>query len=272
MRPLWRTKTRLRCIPQLMVVNMENMGLDPTELERYARHLALPDWGVAGQKKIKNAAVLIVGLGGLGSIASLYLAAAGVGRMGLVDEDWVSLSNLQRQILYTTQDIDLPKAALAEKRLREFNPKIQVQAYPLRLTKENAVELIEGYDVVIDGTDNFATRLILNEICCKLDKPYIFGAVNGFDGQVSVFHASRGPCLGCLFPKLDELGCETVGEHLAVLNTVPAIIGVLQATQALKLILGMGEGLIGHLLIFNALELSFNTFEIPKRTQCKICG
>jgi len=255
-----------------MVVDMENIELDATELKRYARHLALPEWGVAGQKKIEKAAVLIVGLGGLGSVASLYLAAAGVGRIGLVDEDLVSLSNLQRQILYATKDIDLPKTALAENRLQELNPNIQLQAYPSRLTKENAVKIIESYDMVIDGTDNFPARLIINETCSCLDKPYIFGAVNSFDGQLSVFHSSRGPCLSCLFPKPPGSNRQPIGEHFAVLNTVPAIIGALQATQAIKLILDMGEPLLGRLLIFNALELSFDIIEIPKRSQCQTCG
>lgn len=234
--------------------------------------MSLPGWGAAGQKKIKKASVLIVGLGGLGSVASLYLAMAGVGRIGMVDEDQVSLSNLQRQILYSTKELGHSKAAVAEKQLRDNNPTIQLQAHSLRLTSENATELIKEYDMVVDGTDNFATRMILNEVCCNLDKPFLYGAVSGFDGQVSVFHASKGPCLNCLFPRPENPPDKSDQKYLAILNTVPAIVGALQATQALKLILGKGELLLGRLLIFNALELSVNTVEIPKMPGCEVCG
>lgn len=251
---------------------MGKIELDPIELKQYARHLSLPGWGMAGQNKLKKAGVLIVGVGGLGTVASLYLAAAGVGRIGLVDKDLVSLSNLQRQILFTTKDVGQSKIPLIEKRLQEHNPNIQLQAYPKWLTRENAAKLIEGYDIIIDGTDNFIARSIINENCIKFGKPYIFGAVSGFDGQLSVFNATHGPCLQCLFPERQGSKCETVLEHSSVLNTVPAVIGTLQATQALKLILGMGEPLVGQLLIFNALELSFNIYEIPKNAQCKTCG
>ena len=251
---------------------MDNLEFDPLELTRYARHLALPGWGESGQQKIKRASVLVVGLGGLGSIASRYLAMAGVGRIGLMDQDLVSLSNLQRQSLYTMEDIDRPKAVIAKRRLGEINPTTQYEAYHTRLTSENAVELIKGVDVVIDGSDNFPTRVIINDICCELDKPYVYGAVSGFDGQMSVFQASQGPCLRCLFPTPVEHRTTTSKEHLAVLNTVPAMIGSLQATQALKLILGIGESLIGRLILFNALDLSWQTVEIPKRTHCQVCG
>jgi len=251
---------------------MGKSELESSELKQYARHLSLPGWGKAGQKKLKNTAVLIVGVGGLGTIASLYLVAAGVGRIGLVDEDLVSLSNLQRQILFTINDIGQSKIPLAEKRLMEHNPHIHLQSYPRLLTKENAASLIEEYDIVIDGTDNFTARSIINECCVKFDKPYIHGAVNGFDGQLSVFHATRGPCFRCLFPEPSSSKSEPICEHFSVLNTVPAIIGTLQATQALKLILGVGEPLVGQLLIFNALDLSFNFYEIPKKEQCQTCG
>jgi adenylyltransferase/sulfurtransferase len=255
-----------------MVVKMENMDLDQVELDQYARQMALPGWGAAGQKKLKNASVLIVGLGGLGSVSSLYLAAAGVGRIGLVDEDLVSLSNLPRQILYTTKDIGSSKVALAEKRLLEHNPSIQIKSYPTRLTIENAVKIFETFDLVIDGTDNFPARSVINEICINLEKPYIYGAVNGFDGQVSVFDARHGPCLRCLFPDLPSSNRDRIEDHSAVLNTVPAMVGTLQATQAIKLIVGVGEPLLGRLVIFNALEPSFKVFEIHKKPCCQVCG
>ena len=255
-----------------MAVDMENLEFDPLELTRYARHLALPGWGEPAQKEIKNASVLVVGLGGLGSVASLYLAMAGVGRIGLVDQDLLSLSNLQRQPLYMMGDVDRPKAFLAKKRLGKINPTIQYQAYHTRLTSENAVDLIKEYDVILDGSDNFSTRVLLNETCCELNKPYVYGAVSGFDGQVSVFHASQGPCLRCLFPTTAEHRSSTSKEHLAVLNTVPAMIGAVQATQALKQILGVGGTLLGRLYLFNALDLSWQAVEIPKRKHCQVCG
>ena len=242
------------------------------EVERYARHLSLPGWGDAGQEKVKKASVLVVGLGGLGCVASTYLAMAGVGRIGLVDADKVSLSNLQRQTLYRTKDIGFPKAVLAEKRLRQINPTVDFKAHQQRLTSENAVGLIKNHDLVLDGTDNLSTRLIINQVCCQLDKPYVFGAVSGFDGQASVFQASQGPCLRCLFPNPPGLGIEPTEEQRAVFNTMPSIIGAVQATQAIKLILGRGDRLWGRLLLINVLDLSFQMVEIPKRKHCQVCG
>lgn len=251
---------------------MGKSRIDQIEMTRYARHLSLPGWGIEGQKKLKKSSVLIVGVGGLGTVASLYLAAAGVGRIGLVDKDMVSLNNLHRQILFSTKDIGQSKIPLVEKRLKEHNPHVQIQTHPSFLTKENAARMIGDYEIVIDGTDNFTARLIINEFCAKFDKPYIYGAVNGFDGQLSVFRATDGPCFRCLFPEPLRSKTEPISAHSSILNTVPAIIGTLQATQALKLILGVGEPLVGQLLIFNALTLSLNFYEILKKEQCQTCG
>ncbi len=251
---------------------MEKLNFTSEELERYTRHLALPDWGEAGQVKLRNAAVLVVGVGGLGSAITLNLAGAGVGRIGLVEDDHVSLSNLQRQVLYKTDDVGQPKIDFAVKQLRERNPHVELEAYPLRLTEDNAVEIIQAYDLVLDGTDNFTTRLVINKICVSLDKPYVFGAVNCFDGQMSMFHTSRGPCLSCLFPNPFLLDKDLPVEKLAILNSVPAVVGSLQANEAYKHILNFGESLAGKLLLFNALQPSIKIIPIQKRAGCQVCS
>lgn len=255
-----------------MAADLKNYRFDTSTADRYARHLCLPGWGTAGQNKLQNASVLVIGLGGLGSVASIYLAMAGVGRIGLLDDDSVSLSNLQRQILYSVKNIHHPKAVVAGRRLGEINPNIHLDTYQTRLTRENALDLSQDYDLVLDGVDNYSTRSILNQVCVNVDKPYIYGAVSGFDGHVSVFWASQGPCLRCLFPNPNEIDLEPQKEHHAVLNTVPSIIGALQATEALKLILGIGELLIGQLLLYNALESSFQIVGVPKKQVCPVCG
>ncbi len=251
---------------------MKDFTNDSRGLERYSRHLTLPSWGKKGQKKIKAASILLVGVGGLGSPISLYLAGAGVGRLGLMDDDHVSVSNLPRQVLYSTDEVGQSKVGIAQKRLTRLNPDVEVLAFSERLTDENAPEIIKDFDLVLDGTDNMVTRRIINQTCVRLDKPYIFGAVNRFDGQVSVFHASRGPCLECLFPDLPEEEREKTEEELAILNTVPAIVGALQVTEALKLILGMADLLVGRLLLFNALEPSIQCIQFQKKDDCKVCG
>lgn len=251
---------------------MNTPNLSPDELERYTRHLSLPGWGEAGQLKIKAASVLVVGVGGLGSAITLQLAGAGVGKIGLVDDDHVSLSNLQRQVLYETTEMDQPKVEVARTRLTGRNPSIEVETYPLRLTIDHADEIFKPYDLVLDGTDNFAARLVINQACVTLDKPYVFAAANRFDGQLSVFHASRGPCLSCLFPDPYLPDEEPSAEQLAILNSVPAVIGALQAVEAYKLILGMGESLVGRLLLFNALEPSMQIVPVQKRPGCQVCS
>ncbi len=250
---------------------MDREVLSDDELKRYSRHLSLPGIGIEGQKRIKKSSVLIVGVGGLGSITALMLACAGVGRIGLIDHDKVELSNLQRQILYTPENVNNKKVTIAKDRLLAHNPDIAVEVYPTRLTEDNANGIIGGYDLVLDGTDNIPTRKIVNQSCVELDKPFIFGAVSYFDGQVSVFHASRGPCYACFLPET-EYPIEQRKERNSVISTLPGIVGALQATEALKIICNLGELLIGKLLIINSLASDFHHFEIQKKKNCPICG
>jgi adenylyltransferase/sulfurtransferase len=241
-------------------------------IERYARQIALPHVGGAGQLKLKSASALVVGLGGLGSISALYLTLAGLGKIGLVDDDHVNLSNLQRQILYTSKDISQNKLDLAVKKLHSHNPEVEIISYPQRLTPDNASAMIEGFDMVVDGSDSLSTRNVINQVCVTQDKPYIYGAVNLFDGLVSVFHASKGPCLACLYPQNQLAQRDKSEDQLAVLNTLPAVVGALQAAEALKIIIGMGKPLIGQLLIYNALAVAFEHIIVEKKPTCPVCG
>jgi molybdopterin/thiamine biosynthesis adenylyltransferase len=254
-----------------MVDDMED-GLSPLEFERYRRHLPLPKMGIEGQQRLKAASVLVVGLGGLGSISSLYLALAGVGTLGLVEDDLVSLSNLHRQILYTTNEIGQPKLAIATQKLRQHNPEVQLKPYACRFNEENAVEIVQHFDLVVDGTDNIKTRRVINSTCLALDKPYVYGAVNLYDGQVSVFHGSRGPCLACVFVEAHQELREKQAEQLAVLNTLPAIVATMQTTEVIKLITGVGKPLIGKLLIFNAINVVSEHIAIQKKPHCPVCA
>ncbi|HYI08841.1 MAG TPA: molybdopterin-synthase adenylyltransferase MoeB [Thermoanaerobaculia bacterium] len=236
-------------------------------MDRYARHLSLPEIGAAGQEKLRRASVLVVGAGGLGSPTSMYLAAAGIGRLGLVDFDRVDVTNLQRQILYGASDIGRPKLDAASARLRDMNPDVEVIPHSVRLTSENALEVLGGYDIVIDGTDNFATRYLVNDACMLLGKPNVYGSVFRFDGQVSVFSTETAPCYRCLYP-------EPPPPHLApscaeggVLGVLPGVIGTLQATEAIKLITGAGETLAGRLLLFDALRMSFRVMKLRRRCE-----
>lgn len=251
---------------------MHTQNLDPLELERYSRHLALPHFGEQGQLRLKQASVLIVGLGGLGSVSSLYLTSAGVGKIGLIEDDHVSLNNLQRQILYTTGEVGQSKLALAAQKLEAHNPTVVIKTHPHLLNADNAGAIVQEYDLVVDGTDNLVTRRVINQACVALDRPYIYGAVNLYDGQVSMFHASQGPCWACLFPESPQEPQAKRPEQLAVLNAVPAVIGALQSTEAIKWIVGKGQTLIGELLIYNALQTSFEKIGIEKKTQCSVCG
>ena len=244
----------------------------PEQIERYKRHLLLDEVGAEGQRRLLDARVLIIGAGGLGSPSALYLAAAGVGTLGLVDFDRVDASNLQRQILYATGDVGRPKVEVAAERLRALNPDVRVVAHAERLEAANARERIRAYDVVLDGTDTFPSRYLTNDVCVWERKPLVYGSIMRFEGQVSVFDATRGPCYRCLFPEPPppELApnCAAAG----VLGVLPGVVGMLQATEVLKLLLGRGEPLIGRLLAYDALALEFREFKLARDPECAVCG
>jgi len=242
------------------------------EIYRYSRHLLIPEVGLTGQKKLKAASVLIVGAGGLGSPAALYLAAAGVGRIGLVDFDVVDESNLQRQILHSTSWVSKSKLASAKARLLDLNPHITVETYETVLTSANALEILKDYDIIIDGTDNFPTRYLLNDACVFLGKPLIYGSIFRFEGQVTVFEAKVGPCYRCLFPEPPPPGSVPSCAEGGVFGVLPGVIGAIQATEAIKLIIGRGKPLIGRLLIYDALRMCFEEVELNKNPACPVCG
>jgi len=247
------------------------MGLTSQQGFRYDRTLRLPGVGPEGQEKLLRSAVLIVGVGGLGCSAALHLAAAGVGRIGLADGDAVELSNLQRQILYVTGDIGRPKPEVAGKRLRALNPDVQVQEYYGRVTGADIRNLVRDYDIVVDGTDNLATRFLINRACVELGKPWVYGAVLAFTGQLMTVLPGRGPCYRCLYreePPAPPPGTETYG----VLGTVPGVVGTLQANEVLKYVLGAGEPLVGRLLIFEALTGRFELVAVDRDPRCPDCG
>lgn len=246
--------------------------LSPQEVARYSRHLIMPQVGMAGQRRLKAASVLLVGAGGLGSPAGLYLAAAGVGRIGLVDADVVDASNLQRQVLYGTRDLGRPKTAAATDRLRDLNPHLDIVAHETVLDSGNALEILSGYDVVVDGSDNFPTRYLVNDACVLLGKPDVYGSIFRFDGQASVFWARKGPCYRCLFPEPPPPGLVPSCAEGGVLGVLPGIVGAIQANEAIKLILLEGEVLIGRLLLFDALAMRFQEFNLPKDPDCPVCG
>ncbi|MCC6147288.1 MAG: molybdopterin-synthase adenylyltransferase MoeB [Anaerolineaceae bacterium] len=246
--------------------------LSREEVLRYSRHLMIPDVGMEGQRKLKAARVLIVGTGGLGSPNAIYLAAAGVGRIGIVDYDVVDLSNLQRQVLYSTSRIGQPKIESAVARMRELNPDIRVDAYDEILSSENIEQIAKGYDLLIDGTDNFPTRYLLNDYAVFSKKPYIYGSIFRFEGQVSVFDARSGPCYRCLFPEPPPPGLVPGCAEGGVFGVLPGTIGTLQAAEVIKLILGVGQPLVGKLLLYDALESVFQTIQLRKNPNCKVCG
>jgi sulfur-carrier protein adenylyltransferase/sulfurtransferase len=252
---------------------MMESGLSPAETLRYARHLVLEDVGEAGQRKLKAARVLIVGAGGLGSPASLYLAAAGVGTLGLVDFDDVDASNLQRQVLYGERDLGRPKLDAALERLRDLNPHIRLVPHAERLTSANALDIIDGYDIVIDGTDNFPTRYLVNDACVLLGKRNVYGSILKFDGQLSVFAGGDdAPCYRCLFREPPPPGLVPSCAEGGVLGVLPGVIGSLQALEAIKLITGAGEPMIGRLLLFDALKLSWRELKLRRNPECPVCG
>lgn len=246
--------------------------LSHEEILRYSRHLLIPEVGLDGQKKLKAASVLVIGTGGLGSPVALYLAAAGVGHIGLVDYDVVDSSNLQRQVIHGTSVIGVLKVESAQRRILDLNPDIQVEIYNEPFTSENAFRIAEGYDILIDGTDNFPTRYLVNDVCVLTGKVNVYGSIFRFDGQVSVFDARRGPCYRCLFPEPPPPGLVPSCAEGGVLGVLPGTIGTLQATEALKLILGIGEPLIGRLMLYNALDQSFEFVKLRKNPGCKVCG
>src|SRR5438105_3243350 len=246
--------------------------LAQAELLRYSRHLILPDVGVPGQEKLKAARLLLIGAGGLGSPAALYLAAAGVGTLGLVDFDNVDVTNLQRQILHGTKDVGRPKLQSARERIADVNPHVRLETYETALTSKNALDIISGYDIVVDGTDNFATRYLVNDACVLLGKPNVYGSIFRFEGQASVFGLPDGPCYRCLFPEPPPPGLVPSCAEGGVLGVLPGIVGSIQAMETIKLILGSGDNLIGRLLLFDALGMKFRELKLRKNPNCPMCG
>lgn len=247
--------------------------LNKDELARYSRHLILPEVGMEGQRKLKAASVLLIGAGGLGSPLGLYLAAAGVGRLGLVDFDVVDHSNLQRQVLHGTKDVGRKKLASAKDRIADINPHVQIDTYELALRSENALGIAKDYDIIIDGTDNFQTRYLANDVSVLLGKPNVYGSIFRFEGQASVFHPKAGgPCYRCLYPEPPPPGLVPSCAEGGVLGILPGVIGMIQATEAVKLILGEGEPLIGRLLLFDALKMKFRELKLRRNPECPLCG
>ncbi len=255
-----------------LLAGRELPELEPAERRRYSRHLILPEVGPEGQRRLKAARVLVVGAGGLGSPLGLYLAAAGVGTLGLVDFDVVDESNLQRQVLHGASDVGRKKLDAARERLGEVNPHVEVVAHETRLTSDNALEILEPYDVVVDGTDNFPTRYLVNDACVLLGKPNVYGSIFRFEGQVGVFWGAHGPCYRCLFAEPPPPGLVPSCAEGGVLGVLPGMIGALQANEAIKLILGRGEPVVGRLVLFDAWKLSFRELRLAKNPECPVCS
>ncbi len=249
-----------------------SVTLSAQEVARYSRHLIMPEVALEGQKRLKAARVLLIGAGGLGSPLGLYLAAAGVGHIGLVDFDVVDFSNLQRQILHGTADVGRPKLQSAKDRILAVNPETQIDLYETRLTSANALKILEPYDLIIDGTDNFPTRYLVNDACVLLNKTNIYGSIFRFDGQASVFAPGQGPCYRCLYPEPPPPGEVPSCAEGGVLGILPGLIGCIQATEAVKMILGKGSPLIGRLLLYDALQMSFQEFKVRRNPKCPVCG
>jgi adenylyltransferase/sulfurtransferase len=247
-------------------------GLSPEEVKRYSRHLIMPEVAVDGQLKLKRARVLLIGTGGLGAPAGLYLTAAGVGRIGLVDFDVVDATNLQRQVTFGTKDVGRPKLAAARERLSDLNPEVEFVLHETRLTSANALDIIRDYDIVVDGTDNFPTRYLVNDACVLLGKPYVYGSIFRFEGQITVFAAEDGPCYRCLYPSPPPPGLVPSCAEGGVLGVLPGIVGAIQANEAIKWILQAGDLLRGRLLLFDALKMSFRELKLRKNPECPVCG
>src|SRR5438105_3291566 len=250
----------------------ERVSLSSEEVARYSRHLIMPEVALEGKKRLKASRVLLIGAGGLGSPLGLYLAAAGIGRIGLVDFDVVDFSNLQRQVLHGTPDVGRPKLQSAKDRLTAINPEVKLDLYETKITAANAMDLCRPYDIVIDGTDNFPTRYLVNDVCVLLKKPNVYGSIFRFDGQASVFHPPAGPCYRCLYPEPPPPGEVPSCAEGGVLGILPGLIGCIQATEAVKLILGKGSPLVGRLLQYDALQMSFHEFKIRRNPKCPMCG
>lgn len=246
--------------------------LTPKEIERYSRHLVIPEVGMEGQQKLKNARVLMIGAGGLGSPIGMYLAAAGIGTLGIIDFDTVSFSNLQRQIMYSTNDVGHSKANLAKVRLNEINPNIEIITYDTKLNRDNALDLMKDFDIIADGSDNFAARYLVNDACVLLGKPFVYGSILRFEGQVSFFDTKTGPCYRCLYPEPPNAGDAPSCEEGGVLGVLPGIIGSIQAAEVIKYIIGKGELLRGRLLMLDALKMKFREITFEKNTDCPACG
>lgn len=249
-----------------------NSEFSKAEIERYSRHLIMPEVAMEGQKKLKQAKVLLIGMGGLGSPLAMYLAAAGVGRIGMVDFDVVEFTNLHRQVIYSTDEVGRSKLQSAQNRLQGINPYVHIDTYETRLTSENALDIFEKYDIIIDGTDNFPTRYLVNDACVLLEKPNVYGSIFRFEGQASVFYAKEGPCYRCLYPEPPPPGLVPSCAEGGVLGILPGNVGLIQATEAIKLILGKGQPLIGRLLLFDALAMKYRELKLRKDPNCPICG
>lgn len=250
----------------------QNAEFSAEELQRYSRQLILPEIGNAGQKKLKGSTVLLIGTGGLGSPAAIYLAAAGVGKIGLADSDAVELTNLQRQVIHTTADVGRPKIESAAESLREINPNVKIVTHEIRLTASNALDLFKPYDIVLDCTDNFPARYVVNDACALLGKPEVHGSIFRFEGQASVFDAARGPCYRCLYPEPPPPDVALPCAEAGVLGVVPGLVGLIQAAETIKLILGRGDPLIGRLLLIDMLSMKFREMRLSKDPDCPVCG
>ena len=249
-----------------------SVQLTKEEILRYSRHLIMPEVGMDGQLRLKQAKVLCIGAGGLGSPLALYLAAAGIGKLGIVDFDVVDFTNLQRQVIHDTDDVGRPKLASARDTISDINPNVEVETYETRLTSENALEIFRDYDIIADGTDNFPTRYLVNDACVLLGKPNVYGSIFRFEGQASVFYAKEGPCYRCLYPEPPPAGLVPSCAEGGVLGVLPGIVGCVQALEAIKLIIGKGQSLIGRLLLFDALNMKFRELKLRKNPDCPLCG
>src|SRR5262252_7166072 len=253
-------------------VETELPTLSQEEIKRYSRHLIMPEMGMDAQRKLKASSVLCIGAGGLGSPAAMYLAAAGIGRLGVVDFDVVDFSNLQRQLLHTTNDVGRTKLESAKNKVVALNPHVQVDTYEEALSSENAMRLFKGYDVILDGTDNFPTRYLVNDACVLMGIPNAYGSIFRFEGQASVFGTKEGPCYRCLYPEPPPPGLVPSCAEGGVLGVLPGVIGVIQATESIKLVTGIGEPLIGRFLIYDALKMRFRELKLKKDKDCPVCG
>jgi len=257
---------------QSVAGNADAAKLSKEEILRYSRHLIMPEVGMEGQLKLKQAKVLLIGTGGLGAPLGLYLAAAGVGKLGLVDFDVVDFTNLQRQVTFGTSDVGRPKIVAARERLANMNPNIEIQAFETKLSSQNALELFQDFDIIVDGTDNFPTRYLVNDACILLGKPNVYGSIFRFEGQATVFGAPGGPCYRCLYPEPPPPGLVPSCAEGGVLGVLPGIVGTIQAMETIKLILGSGDSLAGRLLLFDALGMKFRELKLRKNPACPVCG